>query len=215
MTICLAQDPKAGFVSLTDAPIRVLLDQILFRRGQRKNNIYHIVAGTIAVYETRDDGTHNVLEFAFAGDTVGFGFLENHVYSARAVGEARVKCLPLSALDETLQRDKRAMQRYAEALQREFEFRRREVLSTDRQPTNRVAALLVALSRRNEEEGRDPRTIDDDCRVAANYLKLDFDALAQSLVKLERTHLIEQCSPNGLRLIDPAGLEQLANEIRQ
>src|SRR5712692_3306579 len=111
MSISLAQDSRAGLIPLIDAPIRVVRDEILFRGGQPKSHIYLIEAGTIAVYETRVDGTNNVVEFAFAGDTVGFGFLENHVYSAQAIGEARVRCLPLIALDQILQHDKRAMQR--------------------------------------------------------------------------------------------------------
>ena len=77
MMISLAQDSRGEHVPgwLVDAPIRVVRDQNLFRGGQPKTHIYLIEAGTIAVYETRIDGAHNVVEFAFAGDTVGFGFL--------------------------------------------------------------------------------------------------------------------------------------------
>jgi CRP/FNR family transcriptional regulator len=217
MTIYLAHDTRAELVPFADAPIRVLRDQTLFRRGQAKTHIYQIEAGTIAVYETRADGTHSVVEFAFAGDAVGFGFLESHIHSAQAVGEARVRCLPLSALDLVLQHDKRAMQRYAEAMEREFKSRRDELTSVDRKPVNRVAALFVTLSRRNQEEGRDPGVIGDslDCGTVAGYLGLDLDTLGRALVELERTGLIERCSPIGLRLIDLAALEQLANIVRQ
>jgi CRP/FNR family transcriptional regulator, anaerobic regulatory protein len=219
MMISLAQDSRGEHVPgwLVDAPIRVVRDQNLFRRGQPKTHIYLIEAGTLAVYETRIDGTRNVVEFAFAGDTVGFGFLENHLYSAQAVGEARVRCLPLTALDQILQHDKRAMQRYAEAMQREFEFRRDELISADRKSATRVAALFLTLSRRNEEEGRDPRMIGDslDCGTVAGYLELDLDTLGGALAELEHAKLIERCPPRGLRLTDLAGLEQLANEVTQ
>ena len=68
----------------------------------------------------------DVVEFAFTGDVVGFGFLEHHIHLAKAVGEAHVRCLPLNALDHILRDDERAAHRYAEALGREFEFRRDE-----------------------------------------------------------------------------------------
>ena len=217
MSISLAQHSRAELVPLIDAPVRVVRDQILFRRGQSKTHIYQVEAGTIAVYETRVGGTHNVVEFAFAGDAVGFGFLDYHIYSAQAVGEARVRCLPLTALDQILQHDKRAMQRYAEALQREFEFRRAEVLSADRNPANRVAALFLVLSRRNENEGSDPRVIGDSlaCGTVAGYLGLDLETLGRALVELEKAGLVEGCPPHELRLIDLAGLEQLATETTQ
>jgi CRP/FNR family transcriptional regulator len=215
--ISLAQDQRAQDAPLVDAPIRVMRDQILYGRGQPKTHIYLIEAGTIAVYETRGDGTHNIVEFAFAGDTVGFGYLDKHIYSAQAIGEARVRCLPLTALDHILQHDKRAMQRYAEALQREFEFRRGELVRAERKPANRVAALFVALSRRNEVEGRDPRVIGDslDCGTVAGYLGLDLDTLSRALVDLEHAHLIERCPPHGLRLSGLSALQQLANEVTQ
>jgi CRP/FNR family transcriptional regulator, anaerobic regulatory protein len=215
MTISLTQDSRAEHVSLVDAPIRVVRDEMLFRRGQPKTHVYLIEAGTIAVYETRVDGMHDVVEFAFAGDTVGFGFLEKHIHSAQAVGEARVRCLPLSVLDQILQHDKRAMQRYAEAMQREFEFRRDEVTRADRKPVSQVAALFLTLSRGSEEEGRDPRLIGDslDCGTVAGYLGLDLDTLGRALADLEHARLIERCPPHDLRLVHLAGLEELANAV--
>jgi CRP/FNR family transcriptional regulator len=215
MTISLAQDSRT--VPLIDAPIRVLRDELLFRRGQSKTHICRIEAGTIAVYETHVDGTHNVVEFAFTGDTVGFGFLGKHIYSAQAVGEVCVACLPLTAVDQILQHDKRAMLRYAETLQREFEHRRAEVVSADRKPVTLLAALFLTLSRRNEEEGRDPRIIGDalDCGTVAGYLGLNLDRLGDALVELERGRLIERCPPDGLRLTDIPALEQLSNAVFQ
>jgi CRP/FNR family transcriptional regulator, anaerobic regulatory protein len=217
MTISLAYDLRAEFAPLNDAPIRVLRDELLFRRGQPKTHLYQIEAGTIAVYETRADGSHSVVEFAFAGDAVGFGFLESHIHTAQAVGEARVRCLPLSALDQIVQHDKRALQRYAEAMEREFKSRRGELTSVDRKPVNRVAALFTTLSRRNEEEGRDPRIIGDslDCGTVAGYLGLDVDTLGRALVALERAKIVERFPPNGLRLADLPRLEQLADEVMQ
>ena len=217
MTISLAQDARAEIVSPVDAPVRVVRDQVLFRRGDPKTHLYLIEAGTIALYATDVDGAHNVVEFAFAGDTVGFGFLENHIHSAQAVGEARVRCVPLTALDQILRHDKRAMHRYAEALQREFAFRRQEVLSGDRKPVSRVAALLLVLSRRNTEEGRDPRVIGDtlDCGTAAGYLGLDLETLGRTLVELEKAGAVERCPPHSLRLTDQTRLASLADETGQ
>ena len=124
--------------------------------------------------------------------------------------------LPLSALDSVLQDDKRALQRYAEALEREFEFRRDELVNAERRPASRVAALFLVLSRRNQEEGREVDVIADslDCGTVARYLDLDVAALGEALVELERAQLVER-SAGGLRLTDMVGLERLADGAGQ
>lgn len=216
MAVAHAPSSRAEPLSepVVNAPTRVLRDTVLFHRGESKKHLYLIEVGTVAIYDDRA-GRNSVVEFAFSGDTIGFGFLDTHIHSAQAVGEARVRALPLSALDEVLLHDQRALQRYAEALQREFEFRRQGVLSADRKPANRLAALLVALSLQNGQEGRDSTVIVDslDCGTVARYLEVDVATLGDALVELERRKLIERCPPHGLRIIDVVGLKKLADEV--
>jgi CRP/FNR family transcriptional regulator len=218
MTISIAQDiSSCGDHSgdwLADAPTHIVRDEALYHRGDRKTHLYFIEAGTVALYETRVGGAPNVLEFVFAGDTVGLGYLTRHIQSAHAIGEVRVKYLPLAALDQVLRDDRRAKHRYSEALQREFEFRRDEVLRADRKPANRLAALFLALSRLNEQEGRDSNLIGDalECATVAGHLGFDLDTLGRALVELERAGLIKRFPPHGLQLVDFAGLARLADE---
>src|SRR4051812_31578256 len=123
MTISIAQDASScddhSADWLAEAPTLIARDEALYRRGDRKTHLFLIETGTVALYETRIGGTPNVMEFAFAGDTVGLGYLEHHIHAAHAIGEVRVKCLPLVALDQVLNDDRRAKHRYGEALQRE------------------------------------------------------------------------------------------------
>jgi CRP/FNR family transcriptional regulator, anaerobic regulatory protein len=157
-------------------------------------------------------GQREIVEFAFAGDVLGYGLFANHTSWAQAVGEVRVQCMALSALDQILRGDQRAFERYAEALKRDFEYRRDQLVDTERSPINRLAALLVALSRQNALEGRDPRLIGDEleCGAVAAWLHIDVRALANALLELERSGLIERSARNGLRLSDPGRLERLA-----
>ena len=140
---------------LEESSIRVLRNEVLFHPGERKMHLYRIEAGAIALYLNRVGHAADVVEFAFTGDVVGFGFLEHHIHLARAVGETHVRCLPLNALSHILRGDERAARRYAEALGREFEFRRDELAGADRKPVSRLAAFFLALSQLNRHEGRD------------------------------------------------------------
>ena len=197
-----------------DVSVRTLsTGEILFHEGDLKAYLHEISAGVVCVYRSRVDRPHEVIEFVFAGDVLGLGYLEYQIDCARAVVETQVKCLPLSAMESILQDDNRAKQRHAEAIQREFAFRRNLLVTANRRrPIGRVAAFLFALSQLNRSEGRDPTIVGESlkCGTVAESLGLDLDSLGGALVELEKKELIEPCPPLGLRLIDLGGLESLA-----
>ncbi len=204
-----ARDDVAG-----DRSARVLAgNEVLFETGDAKTELYRIESGSICLYTAGPDGQPDVIEFAFAGDIVGMGFLPTHACSARAVGETWVTCLPRSAVDQISANDQRANKRLNAAIIREFEFRRKSLAADGRgRPVVRLAALLVALSRRNRNEGRDPYLIDDVPRsaVVAEYLELTIDLLALALVQLQNQRLIELGPNNNLYLKDVEGLAALS-----
>src|SRR5262249_16697905 len=103
--------------------------------------------------------------------------------------------------------------RLKQAIDKEVDFVRETLVKSGREnPVERVAAFLVALSRNNKDEGRDPSIITDSmqCGVVATYLSMSVDALAKLLAELQSLGLIEPPSPRGLRLKDLNALEHLA-----
>src|SRR5262249_38219020 len=132
-------------------------NELLFGMGDPKSKLYVVEVGALAVYEPRWNGHRAVIEFAFPGDIIGLGILETHTCCARAVAKSRVRCLPLSARDRVVASDPRAQSRLADAIEREIEFVRESSVRFSRQnPLGRLAAFLLALSRENQDEGRDP-----------------------------------------------------------
>ena len=184
---------------------------------RRRWSYRYLCTDIVAQYRKHTARPADLIEFAFPGDVLGFGFLDYHIAWAQAVGEARVRCVPLSAVSAILRNNKRAFHRYAEALQREFEFRRDELAKADRSPLHQTAALFVALSGLNQHEGRDPCVVTDslECGTVAAWLGMDVDVLADALVELEQSGLIQRHPPHGLRLMDLAGLQRLADNIPQ
>ena len=87
------------------------------------------------------------------------------------------------------------------------------VRSGSQAPLERVAALLVAISRNNEYEGRDRRTIPDSltCGSVAQLLGIEVPVLADLLVSLEHQGLVASTPPSVLELTNLAGLERLAD----
>ncbi len=95
-----------------------------------------------------------------------------------------------------------------------FALRRHSIVRSGSQaPLERVAALLVAISRNNEYEGRDRRTIPDSltCGFVAQLLGIEVPVLADLLVSLKRQGLVASTRPSVLELTNLAGLERLAD----
>ena len=196
------------------APVRRLnLGEVLFRAGDPKTDLYRVESGCLCVYEPHS-AEHRAVEFTFAGDLLGLGYLENHTRSARAIGETRVTCLPLSAVDRIVEASPRARDQLKQAIDDELEFVRDGLVrSGQRNPIERVAAFFVALSRGNSYEGRNPNIITNSlkCGAVASDLALSVETLARILVELEERGLIENCPPSALGLNDIAALERLAD----
>ena len=214
MTHALAYDRSSSDTRAAEVPIRVLRDEFLFAAGTPRTHLYLIESGTVGVYRKLQGRPTELIEFAFVGDVVGLGALKSHVDSAQAVGEVRAKCLALDAQHGVIKNHPRAMRRYIEAMQREFESRRDDALGTPRQPVSQIAAFLVAVSNQNRNEGRDPLVVSDslECGTAASYLGIDFDTFARSLAELGSLGMIEPSPSEGLRLLDLDGLRAMVDQ---
>jgi CRP/FNR family transcriptional regulator len=189
---------------------------LLFQPGDPRTHVFRVESGAVCLYESGRADRQSVIEFLFPGDFVGLGFLEKHCLSARALVDTTVTCLTIDAAADIIRDDPKAKGKLAAAIEREFEIRRDELRAAgQRQPIERVAALLVTSARTNVQQGRAADLIEDSwrCGVIADLLRLSLDDLTAILVELERRGSIEVTS-EGLRLKDIAALEALADGIR-
>ena len=85
----------------------------LFRAGDPKTHLYRVENGCLCIYEPNS-----------AEHRLGLGYLENHTYSARAIGETRVTCLPFSAVDRIPEAGPPARDQLQQAIDNELEFGR-------------------------------------------------------------------------------------------
>ena len=80
-------------------------------------------------------------------------------------------------------------------------------------PIERVAAFLVAVSRNNSYEGRDPSVVPDflSSGFVADLLGLSIDLLADVLRRLASLGVVQPSKSAGLLITDMAALEQLVD----
>jgi CRP/FNR family transcriptional regulator len=192
---------------------RLARGETLFHSGDERVQLYRVERGALCHYQRQDDGRHEIIEFAFPGDIIGFGHLAEHTSTAQAVAKTIVSPVSEEEFEQLLDTDGQLAARYAAAADREFEFLRVRALSrAPRKPAKRVASFLSALVRMSAGEGRDPSLITDELSsgAVAEHLGLSLDALADVLRDLEARGLVLSAR-EGLRITDLGALERFAD----
>jgi CRP-like cAMP-binding protein len=165
----------------------------LFREGDAATHVYRVEAGNVCIYRMMADGRRQIIDFAYPGDYIGLGELGEHAANAQASSRARVRCIPISALHDVARRDSHFGFKLYEAVALELQAAR-ELLFTVSQRTaaERLAAFLMALSRRNERHGEDsteivlPMTRTD----IADFLGLTIETVSRTFTKFRNEDLI-------------------------
>jgi CRP/FNR family transcriptional regulator len=181
------------------APVKTLpAKEHLFCEGDPATHVYRVEAGHIVLYRTMSDGRRQVVDFAYPGDIVGLGSLDEHGCHAQASTKTVVRCLPVQQIWELAANNPRIGLKLYEAISRELTASR-ELLFTvsQRTATERLAAFLIGLSNRNERRGQNP------CEIVlpmtrsdiADFLGLTIETVSRTFTRFRAEGLIdlEQC----------------------
>lgn len=192
---------------------RLARGEALFQAGDERTQLYRVEHGALCHYVRWDDGHHEIIEFAFPGDIIGFGHLAEHTSTAQAVGKTIVSPVSDEEFEQLLDSDGQLSARYSAAADREFEYLRVRAVESGRgEPAKRVASFLTALARMGTDEGRDANLITDEFSsgAVAEHLDMSVDTLADVLRELESRGMVVPAS-DGLRIVDLAALERFAD----
>lgn len=170
----------------------------VFCEGDLASHVYKVESGHVCIYRIVPDGRRQVIDFAYPGDIIGLGALGTHATNAQASAKSRIRCIPIATLHEVVRADQRLGLKLYEAMSREL-LAAREMLFTVSQRTaaERLAAFLLALSRRNQRRGEAanefvlPMTRAD----IADYLGLTIETVSRTFTKFRAEGMIdlEQC----------------------
>jgi CRP-like cAMP-binding protein len=170
----------------------------VYREGDPATHVYRVEAGHICIYRGLADGRRQVVNFAYPGDYVGLGAMHEHLASARAGAQTRVKSFPVAALQESARRDTTFGLRLYAAISEELAAAHDLLMSVShRSASERLAAFLLALSRRNGRRG------ENECEIVlpmtrtdiADFLGLTIETVSRTFTKFRLEGLIdlEQC----------------------
>jgi CRP/FNR family transcriptional regulator len=201
--------------TLAHASLRcVEAKEFLFTEGDPISHVYRIETGAIALYKVLADGRRQVLGFAYPGDLIGLGIQGEHVMNAQAIKHTRLRCLPLAALRQSAANDPMLGFKLYEALARELAATRDLMLTTgQRSAIERVAGFLLAFSRRNERQGRDPTSFELPMTRTdiGDFLGLTIETVSRTFTRLKLLGLIELPLSNQVKLLDIEELKRLAD----
>jgi CRP/FNR family transcriptional regulator, anaerobic regulatory protein len=206
---------SGGRVRSHHAPTRLLATgHILFQVGDTHADLYRVERGALCHYIRWDDGRHEVIECAFLGDIIGFGNLEAHISTARAMVETEVSLVAEHDFQRALDTDGHLAARVTAAADREFDYVRAQAVKAGAgRPAVRLASYLAVLSHMSASEGRDPTLLPDEIAsgLAAERLHMSIDCLFRALLELECRGLVAPLAVGGPRIIDMTALEKFAD----
>jgi CRP/FNR family transcriptional regulator len=211
----VAEAPHSGLEQrLAQASLRrVEAKEFVFAEGDPTTHIFQVDTGAVALYKVLCDGRRQVVGFAYPGDLIGLGAEGEHVMNAQAIKPTRLRCLPVTALNQIARQDPRLGFKLYEALARELAATRDLLLTTgQRSATERVVAFLLAFSRRNERNARDPKVFDLPMTRAdiADFLGLTIETVSRTFTKLRVMGLIELPQSSTVHIKDLEQLQGLA-----
>jgi CRP/FNR family transcriptional regulator len=186
----------------------------LFFEGDTKDHVYLVEKGTVCLYKTLPDGRRQIVDFTYPGDLIGLGAPhEDHVFSAQAISLARLRCYPAGLLHEVAQHDPQVGMQLYRALSDQLMAARDLLLTVgQRNATERLGALLLALSRRNERTGADATRIALPMTRAdiADFLSLTIETVSRTFTKLRQAGVIDLAHSSLVVIRDQKTLERLA-----
>lgn len=181
--------------------------------GDPTTHVYWIVSGAVSLFKMLPDGRRQVLGFAYPGDFVGLGVQGERPVSAQAIKPTRVRSIPVSRLHKIAANDPDLSFKLFQTLAAELAETRDLMLTTGhRSASERVAAFILALSRRNKRNGEDENSITLPMTRAdiGDFLGLTIETVSRTLTKFRMSGLIDLPQSARVHLVNRVELERVA-----
>jgi len=187
----------------------------IYREGDAALNVYRVELGHVCIYRLLSDGRRQIVNFAFPGDFIGLGAIRIYSANAQAGAKTRLTSIPVASLQDGVRQNAGLGLRLYEAIAEELAAAHDLLMTVSRRSASeRLAAFLLALSKRNLRRG------ESECEIVlpmtradiADFLGLTIETVSRTFTKFRLLGFIdlEQCILVTIR--EPKKLKQLAGE---
>jgi CRP/FNR family transcriptional regulator len=185
----------------------------IFFEGDPITQVYQVEYGTVCLYKTLQDGRRQIVDFAYPNDYIGLGAGSENLFSAQAITLTRLRSVPATLVNDMAVHDPHVAMQLYRLLSEEL-LATRDLLLTvgQRTATERLAALLLAVSRRNERNGANWSRVALAMTRAdiADFLSLTVETVSRTFTKLRQSGIIELVNSSLVVIKDRAALEHIA-----
>ncbi|MCL4768433.1 MAG: helix-turn-helix domain-containing protein [Hyphomicrobiaceae bacterium] len=204
----LGSPMQAGSLQVSEAREDIFLD------GDDARNVFEVLDGIVCAYRILPDGERHIVSFYYPGDVIGHCSLGTYSYSAQALTPVRLRRVPRSIIERSMAQRPELAQRFLRLAALELAATRDHLVCLAAKSAEaKVAAFLMALSRRNAAVGEDPGRIKLPMTRLdiADYLGLTIETVSRMLSKFKRKGFIDLPRATLVVLKDMRGLATLAD----
>jgi CRP/FNR family transcriptional regulator len=196
------------------APVRTVeAKKHIFTEGDHRSHLYRVESGAVCLYKVLPDGRRQVVGFAYPGDLLGFGPSGAHQLNAQTTKPSRLRCLPWRTVERAARANPALGMTLLEVIAQELAAAHELLLTTGkRTATERVAAFLLVISRRNERRGENPALIVLPMTRTdiGDLLALTIETVSRVLSRLRHEQIIELTKSSRVHIRDLEALKDLA-----
>lgn len=192
---------------------KVASKEHVFCEGDPRRHVFRVEEGVISIYKTLSDGRRQVVEFAHPGDLIGLGTLGEHVLSAQATCDSKLKCLSAAALEREAEHDPELALKLYKSVSQELAATRDLLVSLgQRSALERVSLFLLNLHMRPSAADGPVVHLSMLRSDIADLLGLTIETVSRSLTKLRAMGIIDVAQGGTVvSLVDLPQLTELAN----
>jgi CRP-like cAMP-binding protein len=185
----------------------------VFCEGDPRTHVFQIEDGVVTIYQMLNDGRRQIVDFAYPGDFIGLGTTSEHVFSAEATSQTRVRCFGSAALEETARSDPSLALQLYKAVSLELSAARALLVAIgQRSAIERVSTFLLMLHGRTASAQDGVSIVHLPMRRAdiGDFLGLTIETVSRTITKLRLMGVIEVSHGTDIRILNLARLAGLS-----
>lgn len=187
--------------------------EALIREGDPADGVFNITAGSVRVYRLLPDGRRQITGFLFAGDFLGLGREETHVFTAEAMEPVRTCRFRKSEYDALIAEVPKLERALFQCTTHELAAAQNQLLLLGRKTAReRIASFLLDLPSHDPmREARPGHVRLPMTRTEiADYLGLTIETVSRELTKLKTAGVVRLLTVHELRIEQPETLRRIA-----
>ncbi|MCC6205513.1 MAG: helix-turn-helix domain-containing protein [Hyphomicrobiales bacterium] len=184
----------------------------MFRQDEAANSVFNITEGVVRLYKLTPDGRRQIVGFAIPGDFLGLALADRYGYSVDAVVPVRACRFSREVFSQFLDKKPHLFRRLHEFATHELSLAQDQMLVLGRRTADeKIATFLIGWRDRWARVSRSSVTVPLHMsrQDIADFLGLTIETVRRTISRLAREKLI-LVVPDGVRLLDPKRIEQLA-----